>query len=88
MNRNHWSGWPEAELAHMRSARRMRSSRRAEALPAGREAGPPPGVTAEARVLLAELHRNPESAYPWWLSKVQDSSLPAEWPDAATCTRS
>lgn len=27
MNRNHWSGWSEAELLHMRSARRMRSSR-------------------------------------------------------------
>lgn len=46
-------------------------------------------MTAETKVLLAELHRNPEPAYPWWLPKVQASQTPAEWmqdhrPDTVT----
>ena len=60
MSRNHWSGWSEAELAHMRSARRTCAGRPSRGL-TPREGGRASGVTAEPKGVTGRVAQEPRS---------------------------
>jgi hypothetical protein len=85
MNRNHWSGWDEAQLAAMRAGRRVHASR------PGRGPLPHtlvPDVTEDARRVLDASPQpvvaawGDGPAYPaHWLPELRAAQTPAEWMD-------
>lgn len=76
MNRNHWSGYSEGELARMRRGGRVHAtSRRVHASHALA-----PDVTAQTKAVLDGLRAPPEPAYPpQWLPEIQAAQTPADW---------
>jgi hypothetical protein len=78
MNKNHWTGYTEQELARMRGNGRVHASRVRPARARVRE----PDVTAATKAVLDRLGVEPAPAYPpHWLPELVAAKppTPAEW---------